>query len=153
MVCIYPIPLLQAGGDTMSVFKQSATNFYLEFSFSKIGCQSKTKELSLPYCLPITGEGRKTEYMPFLKVLEWSEMQKASSKIWNWGIHSVFLRYAKHTSIRLWWCCSHVFYGYMLSNSCMSSEYLTRCIDVCYVVSNRIMNSVDIMRIVGSIYW
>ena len=63
-MCIQPTPPIWAECDARSIFKWSKARLNLEFSFSKTGCQTKTKETSLTYYIPIAGE--KTDgYMPF----------------------------------------------------------------------------------------
>ena len=52
----------------MSIFKQSLAGLSSEFSFSKAGCLTKTKEISLPYYLPIAG-GRIIGFIPLQGVL------------------------------------------------------------------------------------
>ena len=57
-----PSPFTQAGCDTNSIFLKSLIGF--NFSFSLTGWHIKVKESSLPYYLPITGEGT-VGYIPF----------------------------------------------------------------------------------------
>ena len=54
----------QAECDIRSIFKRSLTSLNSDFSFSKTGCHTNVKELSLLYYLPIA-EGRITECIPF----------------------------------------------------------------------------------------
>ena len=53
-----------------------------QFSFSKTGCQTKAKEFSLLYYLPIDG-GRIVRFIPFPRILALCEMQIVSSRIWT----------------------------------------------------------------------
>ena len=70
-------------------FKQNRTSLKLEFSFSNISCQTKAKEHSLPYYLPIAGGRtdvfiqRENWYCYWLKILSrtasfWRNMRWAS---------------------------------------------------------------------------
>ena len=63
-------------------FKQGLTGLNSKFSFSKTSCQSKIKEPSLLYYLPIAGE-RIVECIPFPKISVLSKMQTTSSRIWT----------------------------------------------------------------------
>ena len=57
----------QVGYDTRSIFKWSFTGLNSEFSFSLTSCQTKAKQPSLPYYLPIGGR-RIIEFIPFPRV-------------------------------------------------------------------------------------
>ena len=59
-----------------------------EFSFFLTGYQTKAKEPSLSYHLPIAGE-RTDGFMPFSRVLVWSETQTALSRIQIWVADSI----------------------------------------------------------------
>ena len=52
-ICIYPTPLSRAGCDTRSISKRSTTSLNSEFSFSYIGCSTKSQEPSLLYYWPV----------------------------------------------------------------------------------------------------
>ena len=92
---IYPTLLPQAGYDTRSIFQQSKA----EFSFSKTGCLTKIKGLSLPgYFLHSSGKNR---FMPFPMRLAQSEMQTASSRFWTCISNSISFDencYVEHVS-------------------------------------------------------
>ena len=63
---IYPTASLWAGCDTRSIFKRIIMALISEFFFSKIGCLTKTKELSLSYSLAITGRRDGFIFFPML---------------------------------------------------------------------------------------
>ena len=55
---------------------------WIQFSFSYNGYFAEAKEPNLLYYLPIAGE-RTDGFMPFPKILMWSEKQITSSRIWT----------------------------------------------------------------------
>ena len=79
---IFSNPSARARYDTRSVFKRSLTGLKSEFSFSKTSCNTKAKELSLPYYFPIAG-GRIIGFIPFPRVLVLCEIQSVSFRIWT----------------------------------------------------------------------
>ena len=66
-----------------------------EFSFILTGCPAKVKERNLPYYLHIAEE-RTDGFMPFPIILEQSERQTASSRIWTLVTNSKY-NDTKHT--------------------------------------------------------
>ena len=88
------------GCDTRRIFKQSKTGLNSEFSSAYIDCLTKVKESSLFYYLPTAGCRRRDGFMPFQRVLVWSETQTVLSRIWTQVVDSISNddnRYAKHT--------------------------------------------------------
>ena len=81
-IFVYTNPSVRTGCDTRSIFKLSLTGLNSELSFSSTGCQTKAKELSLLYYLPIAG-GRIIGFIPFPRVLALCEMHLVSSWIWT----------------------------------------------------------------------
>ena len=69
------------------VFKQREASLYLKFSFSLISCLTKAEKTSLPYYLPITRRTR-VGFILFPRLLAWTDMRSASSKIWTRVISS-----------------------------------------------------------------
>ena len=72
-ICIYTTPLLQAGCNIMSIFKQSTAGLNSAFSFFYTGCLTKAKEPSLLNYLPIA-RGWTDRFMPLPKVWAQSEI-------------------------------------------------------------------------------
>ena len=56
------------------IFELSLTSLKSEFSFSRNGCHTNVKELSLPYYLHISG-GRRIRFISFQTMWELCEMQ------------------------------------------------------------------------------
>ena len=69
-------------------FKQSSISLNSEFSFSKIGCFTKDKELKLYSYLLITGR-RIVGWVPFPWLLTLCEMQTVSFRIWTRFVISI----------------------------------------------------------------
>ncbi len=88
-LCTYyvHIPLSLVECDAKSVFKQSTTGMNSEFFFYT-GCLTKAKEPNLPNYFFMAGE-RTNGFMSFPRVLSWSEMQIALSRIGTWLANSI----------------------------------------------------------------
>ena len=78
--CIYVWTYLPTLPHARSIFKQGLTGLNSEFSISKTGCLTKSKELQLPYNLPITVV-RIIEFITFPRALVLCDMQLTSSRI------------------------------------------------------------------------
>ena len=63
MTCVFIKPLLPAGYDTKSMFKQSKAGSNWEFSFSWTSCSTKAKEHSLPNYLTIAKRKKRDSYL------------------------------------------------------------------------------------------
>ena len=98
---VFTQPLRTKVYDTKSSFKQSTANLNSEFFFSNADGLTKTKELDLPYYLPITFE--RDEFISFLGVLVRNEtflslVQDLNSS-WRlrfqrrWPLHSACVLY------------------------------------------------------------
>ena len=82
----------------LSFLNQGTAGLNSDLSFSKTGCITKAKELSLPYYLLMTGR----EKIDILRIFTWSEMSADSSRIWTQLIDSISYddnRYSKWASI------------------------------------------------------
>ena len=81
--------------NTRSFFKQRTANLNSGFSFSWIDWQTKAKEYSLHYYLPID-VGRIDRFLSFSRTLVWLEMQTSSSKIWTRVTNSISKKITRH---------------------------------------------------------
>ena len=76
---IFTQPICHKQNVEQGKFSSRVQLVWIQFSFSKTDCYSRTKEPSLIYYLSIA-RGRSL----YLRVLVCSEMQTALSRIWNW---------------------------------------------------------------------
>ena len=93
-----PIPFLQTGCNTRSIFMCRKASLDSEFSFFQTSCLTKAKEPSLPKYLLIAVV-KTNEFISFTKTLAQSEIQTASRRIWTWVTNSITYvdkHYAKH---------------------------------------------------------
>ena len=87
-VCLYQ-PHRTSRCDIRLIFRRSLIGLNSEFSFSYNCYLTMSKELNLPYYLPIAG-GRIIGFIPFPLVLVLCEMQSASYRIWTRVVVSIF---------------------------------------------------------------
>ena len=96
-VYIFTNPYAWVRCDTRSVTKLSSTSLNSESTFSSTGCQTKAKEYSLSYYLPIAW-GRIVGFMPFPRISALCKIQTASFKIWTWVAMTIFYDYNQYNT-------------------------------------------------------